>query len=265
MAVDDAMLSLAAEAGQTLLRFYTWAPPCLSVGRNQRAFFERWVGAGLRPGIDIVRRPTGGGAVYHGPEVTYAFACPDRAWGGPRATGLRIAAALAAGLRGLGVRLDGPPPERRSGGGRRPGHGQRPDLPRDPCFAEAGSGEVTTGGRKIVGNAQRRRGGGILQHGSMLIRNEQGRATWNPESADAVLDEAVALIDLLGEKSAPAPDRLADALREGFVREFGSAAAPDAGQDHETREVAVAWPDLMKRATPLIARYATSGADQGTA
>lgn len=170
MAIDEAMLEVAA-GGRTLLRFYGWDPWCVSLGRNQPAP-ARLLGRArgdVRPGVDAVRRPTGGRSVFHGPEITYAFACPDRAWGGPRAVLRRLHAALAAGLRALGVPVDDVP----EGGGAAAASTGPFALTAAGCFREPAPGELTVDGRKLVGSAQRRRRGALLQHGSILLEDRQ--------------------------------------------------------------------------------------------
>ena len=177
MGVDEAMLERAAE-GPTLLRFYGWEPWCLSLGRHQSAP-ARLLGrprAALRVGVDVVRRPTGGRAVFHGPELTYAFACPARAWGGPRAVLRALRDALAEGLRSLGVPLDGladrEGPANPDAGVSRP-RGEALAITAAACFRDAAPGELTVRGRKLVGSAQCRRRGALLQHGSILLEDRQ--------------------------------------------------------------------------------------------
>ena len=173
MAVDEAMLELAS-GGATLLRFYGWEPWCLSLGRHQPipTHLLRKLCNDVRPGVDAVRRPTGGRAVLHGPEVTYALACPDRAWGGPKQVRNKIHSALGEGLRSLGVRIDVATAamttaDHASKAGR---------LSSAACFRDAAPGELTVGGRKVVGSAQCRRSGAVLQHGSILLDDHQGWA-----------------------------------------------------------------------------------------
>ena len=165
MAVDDALLATAAAGGPATLRLYRWAPACLSVGRNQviRGRLDRARLA--RHGWELVRRPTGGLAVLHDAEITYAVAAPMDAVGGPREAYRRISAALAAALRSLDLDaagLDAP-----AGA---PAHPGRDDA---RCFAGTSPGEVCVGGRKILGSAQRRSGSALLQHGSLLLRGSQ--------------------------------------------------------------------------------------------
>ncbi len=188
------MLDCAASGRHTLLRFYGWDPWCLSLGRHQAAP-RRLLGRPrrkIRPGVDAVRRPTGGRSVFHGPEITYAFACPARAWGGPRAVFRLVHGALAAGLRSLGVPLDDDLAVRGGAAAAGANPNGRPErnagsLGRDiapsqeACFAARAPGELTIGGRKVVGSAQCRRRGGLLQHGSILLEDRQG---WGDLSED---------------------------------------------------------------------------------
>src|SRR6266508_3866999 len=155
MAVDEALLLEADRTGAAFLRLYRWDPPCLSLGRNEPA-----IDGG---GIATVRRPTGGRAVWHEHEVTYAVAAPIAAFGRLRDAYRAIHERLATALRSLGadVTLAADRPTRPLGG--------RPNA----CFAETIGGEVLVGGRKVVGSAQVRRGAAFLQHGSILLDGSQ--------------------------------------------------------------------------------------------
>jgi lipoate-protein ligase A len=132
------------------------------LGRNEPALarYDRTRVSEL--GIDVVRRPTGGRAVWHEHEVTYAVAAPIAAFGSLRAAYRTIHERLAAALRSLGVDAvlasDRPP--------------VRPSDP-GACFAAAAGGEVLIGGRKVVGSAQVRHGRALLQHGSILLDGSQ--------------------------------------------------------------------------------------------
>ena len=81
MAVDQALLDLAAGEGRAFLRIYRWEPSCLSFGRNEPALRRYDRAAIERQGLDTVRRPTGGRAVWHADEVTYAVAAPIDTFG----------------------------------------------------------------------------------------------------------------------------------------------------------------------------------------
>ena len=148
MAIDESLLVDAARSGEAFLRLYRFDPPCWSFGRND-------------PAIDRegVRRPTGGRAVWHEHEVTYAVAAPIITFGRLRDAYRAIHERLAAALRSLGadVTLAADRPTR-----------PLRDRPH-ACFAETVGGEVLAGGRKVIGSAQVRRGAAFLQHGSILL------------------------------------------------------------------------------------------------
>lgn len=163
MAVDDQLLHDAARSGIATLRLYRWAPACLSFGRHESAL-GRYDRAEIeRRGLDVVRRPTGGRAVWHEHEVTYAVAAPVAAFGSLRDTYCAIHERLAAALRSIGAAATlapARPPVRLTAG---------PAA----CFAAAVGGEVVVDGRKVVGSAQVRSGNAFLQHGSILLAGSQ--------------------------------------------------------------------------------------------
>jgi len=169
MAIDQALLEEADRSGAAFLRLYRWDPACLSFGRNEPAA-KRYDRELLeRRGLAVVRRPTGGRAVWHEHEVTYAVAAPIAAFGTDprRGTACRaptyraIHERLAAALRALGVDATLAPDRRdrldRSGA----------------CFSSPVGGEVLVGGRKVIGSAQVRHGTALLQHGSILLDGSQ--------------------------------------------------------------------------------------------
>lgn len=159
MALDQALLDAADCSGRAFLRLYRFEPPCLSFGRNEPATQRYDRRAIARLGLDVVRRPTGGRAVWHEHEVTYAVAAP--AVGALAQSYRGIHARLASALRHLGVPATLAPPHR------------APGLGRGACFTAPVGGEVVVGGRKLVGSAQLRRGGAFLQHGSILLAGSQ--------------------------------------------------------------------------------------------
>jgi lipoate-protein ligase A len=171
MAVDEALLrSRLAGAGPPTVRFFAWAPPTLSLGYGQRLDARIDVEAAAALGIGLVRRPTGGSAILHeGPdlELTYSVAARAGDFEGADdllATYRWIGAALTAGLVALGAPAAMVPV-------------QASDPTSMPafCFARTGSFEIEVAGRKLVGSAQRRRGAGFLQHGSVMLGAEPGR------------------------------------------------------------------------------------------
>jgi len=170
MGLDEALMESAA-SGQPVLRFYGWDGPWLSLGYAQRASAERRA-ACASAGVGIVRRATGGGAVLHGADLTYAVIAPENRL--PRGLGptyAAIAGGLVAGLRALGIDAERTPPRARGAPG---GDSSGASRPFD-CFAEAAGDEICAGGRKLVGSAQRRAAGIVLQHGSIRLEPDSPR------------------------------------------------------------------------------------------
>jgi lipoate-protein ligase A len=161
MAADEAMLEAAALGGPAILRFYSWAVPTLSLGYFQR--IDRMRADPRWRGVPLVRRPTGGGAIWHDRELTYAIAVPPGFPLGRPSTALYRAVheAIASELadRGLPARRRGQPGEEQRSG---------PDRP-FLCFTDSDPDDIVSNGHKVVGSAQRRRGGAVVQHGSVLL------------------------------------------------------------------------------------------------
>ncbi|MFN8645521.1 MAG: hypothetical protein U0104_02075 [Gemmatimonadales bacterium] len=180
MALDQALLDRAEQTGEGFVRCYRWAPWCLSFGRHEPAL-RRYDRARLEAaGLDLVRRPTGGRAVWHARELTYAVAAPLGALGTLAASYREIHEVLARALGRLGVNASLAPAARPVA----PGAGA--------CFASPAGGEVLVGGRKLVGSAQLRQGGALLQHGSLLLEDDQATVAaftvgHAPEGGEATL------------------------------------------------------------------------------
>ena len=158
MALDAALLEAAAHRGLACLRLYAWDPPTLSFGRHEPALRRYDRAAITARGLSTVRRPTGGRAVWHDREVTYSVVAPEARFGALRDAYLEIHRMLAAGLVALGadVELAADRPAAAIGAG--------------ACFATQAGGEVAAReGGKVVGSAQVRAGGALLQHGSILL------------------------------------------------------------------------------------------------
>jgi len=161
MAVDEALLhGHAAGKSPPVLRLYGWCPPALSIG-----YFQRWAQevneAGCRArGFDWVRRPTGGRALLHQHELTYSVAVrEDLLPGSVLETYCALSQGLLAGFQRLGLTAH-------LAAGQ--GHRQIRGLSA-ACFDSPSAYELTVEGKKIVGSAQTRREGCILQHGSILL------------------------------------------------------------------------------------------------
>jgi lipoyl(octanoyl) transferase len=165
MAIDQALLERAEQFGENWLRLYAWEPYCLSFGRHEPAArrYDRERIAEM--GLDTVRRPTGGRAVWHSRELTYAVATSCRSFGSLQHAYGEIHGMLAGALQSLGFEVSLAPPA----------HGA--SLAAGPCFATAVGGEVLSRGHKLVGSAQLRRNAALLQHGSILMADEQHMVT----------------------------------------------------------------------------------------
>lgn len=162
MARDMALLNRARASGECVLSVYTWSRPTISFGRNQATqdyYNEARIAV---ESVDAVRRPTGGRAILHNREATYSIAGPDSYAPSLRETYNRINSILVQALRKLGA-----PAELALPGNKAP----RPDQA--PCFNEPVQGEVIACGRKLAGSAQYRENGAFLQHGSILLADDQ--------------------------------------------------------------------------------------------
>ncbi|MBA3339419.1 MAG: octanoyltransferase, partial [Geodermatophilaceae bacterium] len=164
MGTDVALMRRAARTGETVLRVYGWSGPVLSLGRNQRARHAYREDELARQDIGVVRRPTGGRALLHHGEITYSVTSPCPAGVALASEYRRINNILIAALRELGVKASVARPACRM---------PAPDLAL--CFAEPAAGEIVAAGRKLVGSAQWRDGGALLQHGSILVDDDQSR------------------------------------------------------------------------------------------
>ena len=182
MAVDLALLDHARAAGEATLRVYAWSRPTLSFGRHERARGRFDAARLAAAGIDVVRRPTGGRALLHHREVTYSVTAPVAGLS-LRESYRAINALLIGALHRLGVHAM--PAERRTAPVRPLGA---------PCFAEPNEGELVVGGagqRKLVGSAQWRDGDVLLQHGSILLADDQSRIAEFLATADRAPAESI--------------------------------------------------------------------------
>ncbi len=168
MAVDEAVLEFSAQKiSPPTLRLYAWQPPCLSLGYAQN-LSDVLPQALDHLGWQIVRRPTGGRAILHTDELTYAVIAPQD---NPLVAGsvldsyCRLSAALLRALTILGLRASAD----RS-------YPQAPP-PGPVCFETPSNYEITAGGKKLIGSAQSRRLQGVLQHGSLPLHGDLARIT----------------------------------------------------------------------------------------
>jgi len=201
MAVDESILE-AAGRGQVLptLRLYAWQPACLSLGYAQ-AISDVDIPRLRARGWEIVRRPTGGRAILHCDELTYAIAAPisePHLAGSVLESYRRISEALLQALKLLGI------PAQRSEGPLMESHS---DDHNPVCFERPSNYEITFQGKKIIGSAQARRRDGVLQHGSLPLFGDLARITQaltypdepsRKESGERLLARATTLEMILG-------------------------------------------------------------------
>ena len=201
MDLDQAILeAVSSGESQPTLRLYAWRPPCLSIGYAQP------VADVVQPrlnelGWDLVRRPTGGRAILHTDELTYAVIAANtdqHVTGGVLQSYQRLSLGLVAALTLLGLQVE-----------------VQPNIPvpeeqrtNPVCFQAPSAYEITVGGRKLIGSAQVRRRGGVLQHGSLPLRGDIARICQvlrfedeasRQRSAQDIRERAETVEDLLGK------------------------------------------------------------------
>ncbi len=143
MAVDEAIMRNCKRVGPTL-RLYSWKPAAVSIGYFQAIEEEVDLKKCKQIGVDVVRRITGGGAVFHDAELTYSFFCSEESKIVPKnilESYARVCNSLVLGFEELGLEAEFVP-----------------------------LNDIVVGGKKISGNAQTRRNGIVLQHGTILLK-----------------------------------------------------------------------------------------------
>jgi lipoate-protein ligase A len=230
MAIDEAMFrGRQAGASPPTVRFFGWAPPTVSLGYGQPLGRDVDVDACRALGVGLVRRPTGGSAIYHdGPEreLTYSVVASADDLGTPAdllETYRWIALALVRGLRALGAPAEIVPVA--------DGSGPTPAF----CFARTGRYEIEVDGRKLVGSAQRRQGACFLQHGSVLLGVDEPRLRAVFPTTSDPLATMTTLEAALGHR--PTFDDVAGALAAAFEAQHGLRLAPAGLSDEETARV----------------------------
>jgi lipoate-protein ligase A len=159
MAVDEAILTSAADGGAPTLRFYWWEVPTLSLGYFQE--YDDREGHAASRQCPCVRRASGGGAIMHDREITYSFAAPpDSVWAKKHLSiydsfhSTLVETLAERNIFASLCRIEGSLRDQAS-----------PFL----CFERRANGDVLVGKIKIAGSAQRRFGRAVVQHGSVLF------------------------------------------------------------------------------------------------
>jgi lipoate-protein ligase A len=201
MAMDDALMDRARATGEAVFRVYTWSRPTLSLGRNQAARDAWDTAAAASRGIDIVRRPTGGRALLHHREITYSVTAPVDQDESLRDSYTFINSLLVDALSRLGVSAA----LAQAGGGGAP-------LTDAPCFETPSAGELVVGPRKLAGSAQWRERDAFLQHGSILIDDDQGLIASLSARPQPPVPPPATLREILGR--APRAAEFAEAMHQ---------------------------------------------------
>jgi len=233
MAIDEAIM-IAHREGLVppTIRFYQWSPPAVSSGYFQDLRKEIDIDACKNMGIDIVRRPTGGKAVLHDQELTYSFIINENhplVNDSILETYKKISGGIIKGLSYLGIEAKLVPLREKL---------KRAPLPKRDiskishsdfksiCFSVPSQYEVQVDGKKIVGSAQVRKGGIVLQHGSLLIKlNKEELFSIFKFSSEQVKEKiksrfkATSLTEIL--KRDINFSELSKILPRGFEEEFG--------------------------------------------
>jgi len=216
MALDEAILEAVGQAESLpTLRFYAWAPPCVSLGVAQpfrdvdlkRLRAKQW---------DLVRRSTGGRAILHTDELTYAVIAPidnPHLAGGVLDSYRHLSVGFVAGLQHMGMSVEIQPEKQLT----------EEERGNPVCFQAPSAYEITVGQRKLIGSAQVRRRYGILQHGTLPLKGDItricevlqfGTEEDRTSAADALRNRAATVEDLLGKPLSW--EMAAQAMSEGF-------------------------------------------------
>lgn len=217
MAIDEALFNYVSKMkGVSILRFYQWANPTLSIGYHQKVREVANIDFLNKMNIALVRRITGGKAVLHDDEITYSFSSsnPDFIENkSVQESFFLISSALIEGLRILGI------PAYLSS--RKKEILYKTNL---PCFSYPTGNEIIVHGKKLIGSAQKRIKDSLLQHGSIPITMDietLAKATFSsPENLNGNI---TTLKELAGETDF---FKISHALRDGFSRYFNCNFEP---------------------------------------
>ncbi|MGA1875573.1 MAG: biotin/lipoate A/B protein ligase family protein [bacterium] len=251
MAIDEALLEalIHGQVAFSTVRFYTWHPPALSIGRLQRIPTSFDPAQCRKLGLDWVRRPTGGRMVLHRGDLTYAviFAEPNPVIPkGILPSYRKISQAIQVGLKALGVQTQLYRENRNR-------HEQR--IQRSPlCFSVKARHEILVGGKKIMGNAQRRQKGCVLHQGSIMIENQSSLVHQVFSDLDTSPganlpitgeDTFISLDEVLGGSVSPAQVR--QALIKGFEEAWHISLRPGSLTAWEEQEAARLYREKYSR------------------
>lgn len=232
MAIDEALLACFSPGTSVpVLRLYGWNPPAFSCGRFQKPETIIDLDRCRADGVQVVRRITGGGVIYHAAELTYSLVCPADFIVASRSVKdafIKLTSFLLRFYRKLGLEpchaVDHFPGDKRLG--------ERTPL----CFAGIESCDILINGRKIGGNAQRRLKQVIFQHGSIPLRQMADQGNQYLLQPDYGI---VGLTTSLADQGVTATfELLTDLLKSSFAGSFPVEFSPDVLSDAELQAVA---------------------------
>lgn len=184
MQTDNELLNFAVNKNlqEPIFRIYGWQPACVSLGRNQKDdFLDKEF---LKDNnIDLVRRLTGGRALLHDNEITYSYICPANLLkNGENVTASykEISQILINALKKIDIETDF-------------GTNKKPSVHFDYCMLVSTGADLCYKGRKLIGSAQFRKEGYILQHGSILY-------DYNPDLLEKIFKEKVSTDGIISIK-----------------------------------------------------------------
>lgn len=238
MAVDESILNASTKGlVPPTLRLYAWSPACLSLGYAQ-PFHDIDFENLQKLGWHFVRRPTGGRAILHTDELTYAVigqSIDPHLAGGVIESYRRLSRALLAALRSLGIQADAQ---------ETPSKSDQNNTSAPVCFEEPSNYEITVNSKKLVGSAQARRKGAVLQHGTIPLTGDITRITkvlvypdeiQRAAAAKRLFERATTVEISLGEKVSW--DRTAQTLNNAFEEELNLKLNLENLSDLELSEV----------------------------
>lgn len=236
----DVYLAQNIDDDKPVLRFYQWRPYTISLGYGQKVD-QIETEKCKQDNIQIVRRPTGGRAVLHAEEITYAVVIPKASqWyhDSILMTYNFISRGLVAGLKSLNINAS---LEKRT---LKSAQYAENALRAIPCFSAAAQYEILYQGKKLVGSAQRRFDKAILQHGSILVGSFHLKLVDYLTSGNPVIRErlrkyldqkTIAISQILGRPISY--EQGVDALKKGFIREYAMTFVNKKVTSHDVSEI----------------------------
>ncbi|MDD5505124.1 MAG: lipoate--protein ligase family protein [Candidatus Omnitrophica bacterium] len=225
MAVDEALLEgFASSSSAPILRIYTWHPEAFSIGLSQDPAIELDLEKCAESRLSFVRRMTGGGVIFHADELTYSIVCAQHTLGKKcfaKETYRNLCSFIINAYKDMGL-------------------GAQFSLIRDNppktgwvCFRERERYDIIINGKKIGGNAQRRKRDIIFQHGSIPIKSCRGRfAEFLNIKNNYQGDESYSLSQALGKQVSY--NYLKGFILDAFKKSFNAELIPSKMNPHES-------------------------------